>query len=118
VGRNRAALAFAGAADDPRARRWAASLLNNIGMAHADAGDFASALTAFREALDERRRTGSAAEVRVARWMVAWALRNLGRRDQALEIQQALKDELVAAGEADPYVDEELALLTGSSEAG
>ena len=29
-------------------------------------------------------------------------------------MQQALKAELVAAGEEDPYVDEELALLEGS----
>ena len=43
--------------------------------------------------------------------MVGWALRNLGQRDAALEVQTALKAELDAIGEVDPYVDEELALL-------
>jgi hypothetical protein len=43
--------------------------------------------------------------------MVGWALRNLGRRDEALAVQRALKDELASLGAEDPYVDEELALL-------
>ena len=45
--------------------------------------------------------------------MVGWALRNLGRTDEALAVQTALKAELDAIGEEDPYVDEELALLDG-----
>ena len=47
--------------------------------------------------------------------MVAWALRNLGRREEALALQQMLKAELAAIGEEDPYVDAELALLTDPS---
>ena len=46
--------------------------------------------------------------------MVAWTLRNLGRTAEALAMQRALKTELTAIGEEDPYVDEELALLEGS----
>ena len=42
----------------------------------------------------------------------AWALRNLGRRDEALALQLALKAELEAIGEDDPYVDEEVTHLT------
>ena len=80
-------------------------------MVHADAGDFDAALAAFEEALEARLRIGDPARSRVARWMVAWALRNLNRRAEALAIQQTLKAELVAAGAEDPYVDEELALL-------
>jgi hypothetical protein len=45
--------------------------------------------------------------------MVGWALRNLGRTDEALAVQTALKAELEAAGEEDPYVDEEISLLQG-----
>ena len=109
-----AALAWAKAATDPAARDWDASLLNNIGMTHADAGDWGAALAAFEEALEARERIGDAGRTRVARWMVGWALRNLGHRGAALAVQTALKAELDAAGEADPYVDEELALLDGS----
>jgi tetratricopeptide (TPR) repeat protein len=108
---NRKALALARAATEQRARDWDASLLNNIGMTHADAGDFEAALASFQEALDARERIGDPAQVRVARWMIGWSLRNLGRREEALAVQQALKSELEALGDTDQYVDEELALL-------
>ena len=111
IGRH--ALAVARASTDPQARDWDASLLNNIGMAHADAGDFEAALAAFEEALAARERIGDPARTRVARWMVGWALRNLGRRDEALEVQRSLKAELDAVGVTDRHVDEELALLEG-----
>jgi tetratricopeptide (TPR) repeat protein len=109
---NQAALAFAKAAEDPRAQRWVASVLNNIGMTHADAGDWGAALAAFEDALDARQATGKPSEVRIAWWMVAWALRNLGSTDSALEIQRRLKAELESIGEEDPYVDEEIEILT------
>jgi tetratricopeptide (TPR) repeat protein len=108
---NEEALAVARAATEPRARDWDASLLNNIGMTHADAGDFEAALASFEEALAARERIGDPERTRVARWMVGWALRNLGRRDEALAVQRGLKDELDSLGEADSYVDDELALL-------
>lgn len=114
---NEAALAAARSASDPRARDWDASILNNIGMVHADAGDFGAALVSFEEAWAARERIGDHARTRVARWMVAWSLRHLGRREEALALQQVLKAELAAIGEEDPYVDEELALLTDPSSA-
>lgn len=105
------ALAVARASTDRRARDWDASLLNNLGMTYADRGDFAEALLVFEEARAARERIGDDARTRVARWMVAWALRNLGRNDEALAMQTALKAELDALGEEDPYVEEELTLL-------
>ncbi len=108
---NRRALEVARASSDQRARDWDASLLNNIGMTYADADDFEHALTTFQEALAACERIGDPGRTRVARWMVAWSLRNLGRRDEARTMQRALKQELDTVGEADPYVDEELALL-------
>ena len=110
-GLHEAALAVARGATDQRARDWDASLLNNLGMTLADAGDFEAALAAFEEALAACERIGDPGRIRVARWMVAWALRNLGRRDEAREMQRALKTELDEIGETDSYVDEELALL-------
>lgn len=56
-----AALVRARAATDPAARDWDASLLNNIGMEHADAGEHAAALAAFEEALAARERIGDPA---------------------------------------------------------
>ena len=106
-----AALARARTATAPAARDWDASLLNNIGMEHAGAGDHTAALAAFEEALAARERIGDPARTRVARWMVAWSLRHLGEVGRAREIQLALKAELERAGAHDPYVDEELELL-------
>jgi tetratricopeptide (TPR) repeat protein len=108
---NRRALEIARAATEQRARDWDASLLNNIGMTYADAGDFDAALATFEEALTARERIGDPAQIRVARWMIAWSLRKLGRRDEALAMQRALKTELDDVGDSDQYVDEELALL-------
>ena len=107
------ALAAARSARDPSARDWDASILNNIGMCHADAGDHGAALVAFTEALECRERIGDTDRTRVARWMVAWSLRHLGRTEEAMALQQALHAELDAVGERDPYVEEELALLSG-----
>lgn len=116
VAANELALEVARASADPAARDWDASLLNNLGMAHADAGDHAPALAAFEQALAAGERIGDVGRTRVARWMVAWSLRHLGRTDEALAAQRALKAELDADGEADPYVDEEIALLEGLSD--
>jgi tetratricopeptide (TPR) repeat protein len=110
---NQQALDRARAATDPAARDWDASLLNNIGMCHADAGDLDAALEAFEEALAARRRIGDDGRTRIARWMVAWVLRLQGRTNEALVRQRELKAELDAMGQSDPYVDEELALLEG-----
>jgi len=107
------ALAVARASTDQATRDWEASLLNNLGMVHADAGDWTAALAAFEEALVACERIGDPGRTRVAKWMVGWALRNLGRTDEALAVQTALKAELDAAGAQDPYVDEEISLLQG-----
>lgn len=107
------ALASARASADPAARAWEASLLNNLGMVHADAGDWTEALATFEEALAVRRRAQDVESEQIARWMVAWTLRNLGRTREALTIQRALRAEHEVAGSDDPDVRAELALLEG-----
>ena len=106
-----AALDVARTSTDPRARDWDASLLNNLGMAHADAGDFQAALAAFEQALAARERIGDPDRIRVAKWMIAWSYRNLGRREEARALLLVLKAELETSGQVDAYVDDELALL-------
>ena len=113
VAYTRSILQRARASTDPGANRWVASVLNNLGMAHSELGQWQPALDAFEEALAERRTGTDEQAIEVARWMVAWALRNLGRTGEALAAQRSLKVDLAAAGREDPYVDEELALLEG-----
>jgi tetratricopeptide (TPR) repeat protein len=108
---NRRALRLARASEEPAARRWEASLLNNLGCALVDDGRLDGALTTFEEALELRVRQGQRREAQIGRWMVGWTLRLLGRDAEALALQSALKAELVADDVDDPYVDEEIALL-------
>jgi tetratricopeptide (TPR) repeat protein len=106
---NARAIALAESSPQPGARRWVASLCNNIGWAHHDAGRPGEALAMFRRALDERERAGARAPLLIARWAVARALRTLGRHAEALDIQLALLAEHARDGTSDGFVHEELA---------
>jgi len=103
--------AYARAARSERARSWEAPALNNLGVFLNDAGRHTEALAAFEQALAVRERLGAIGPIRIARWMIAHTQRRLGCIDEALRIQQALEADFAAAGEVDPYVFEELALL-------
>jgi len=105
------ALALVAASSQPAARKWEASLRNNAGYALHQLGRHEEALAQFEQALALRERGTDVAATRVARWMVAWTLRYLGRLDEALRLQLALEREWDAAGAPDPYVFEELELL-------
>ena len=109
----RQALAVARASTDPQARDWDASLLNNIGMTHADAGDFDAALAAFEDALAARERIGDPrAPASPAGWWAGRCATSVAATRPS-SVQRALKAELDAAGVTDQHVDEELALLEG-----
>lgn len=108
---NRRTAEVARAARDPRAQGWAAAAYNNLGVALNEARRHDEALAAFEQALAAHERKGKAPEIRIAKWMVAHTQRLLGRHEQALAGQLALERECAEAGEPDPYVFEELALL-------
>ena len=105
---NRRALAYAQRAEDPAARRWDATLANNIGVALHEAGRHAEALESFRTALAARERLGQPGGIRVAHWMIAWTLRALKRHDEALTILMRLDREFAALGAPDGFVFEEI----------
>lgn len=107
----RAALAVVESSSQPAAKRWEASVRNNIGVALHKLGRLDEALAEFRRALAIRERGGDARAVRVAHWMIAWTLRGMGRIDEALEIQLRLERENAAAGTPDPHVQEEIEVL-------
>lgn len=111
LGWHRRTIDYARAATSPQARGWEAPALNNLGVTLNELGRHDEALAVFRDALAARERQGRVPEIRIARWMVAHTLRLLGRRDEALAMQLDLEREFRAAGQTDPYVFEELALL-------
>lgn len=118
VERSTQALVAAQASRDPGAKRLIAALQINLGMAQHAAGDGEAALEAFEAALDERKRTGSQWEIEGAQWLVGWALRLLGRDDEAEAVRVALVGELTGRGGSDGYIARELAALRGEHNPG
>ena len=106
---NRRVVAYAQNAQDPRARRWDAAALNNIGVTLNQAGRHAEALPVLREALQAYQRSGREHNVRVARWMVAHTLRLSGQLDEALVMQRSLEADWAATGGHDAHVFDEIA---------
>jgi tetratricopeptide (TPR) repeat protein len=107
---NHAALTLAEASPDPVARRWRASLCNNIGWALFTHEKFDDALAFFERALLLREEEGAAGEIRVARWSIGRCLRSLGRAEEALAIHRELEAEMEAAASDRPdgFVFEEI----------
>ena len=102
-------IAIVAESSDPRVQRWEGSLRNNQAWNLADAGREEDALAAFRDAEMWFGEHGTSEQLRIARWSVAHMLRRCGHTDEA----RAILEELCDQGDADRYVDEELALLTG-----
>lgn len=107
----REALAVVEASTQPDARRWEASVRNNIGHALHQLGRYDEALEQFDLALRLRQQGSNAQATRIAQWMVAWTLRALERSDEAIAIQLRLERECDEAGQPDPHVFEELEIL-------
>lgn len=105
-------IAAARASQSVDAQNWVASLLNNLGMAQSELGDWAAARASFEEALAERVRLGDASRIYPARYMVGWTMRNQGERQAALAWMTDLQRDLLAAGRSDEFVAAELALLS------
>ena len=105
---NLQAIRFAERSRNEQARGWLGSLYNNTGWTYHDAGDYEAALEMFEKAEAWRRAKGKSADVRIASWCVARALRSLNRLEEALSRQMELKKELDALGEKDGYVYEEI----------
>lgn len=111
---NMRALDMSKRSEDPKARKWRASLLNNLGWAHHDADRFDAALDCFEQAEQLRRDADMRGPWLIARWCIARAKRSLRRFDEALAEQQALLAEHQREGSGDGYVLEEIAECLGA----
>jgi tetratricopeptide (TPR) repeat protein len=87
---------------------WLGPLYNNTGWTYYEKGDYPRALDLLKKAQAFYLQRGTPEQIRVAKYSVGKTLRALGRVDEALKIQQTLKQELDAASQKDGYVDEEL----------
>ncbi len=103
---NEAGLQLAANSKIQRAQNWKGSLLNNLGWAYFNIGDFNTALITFESALDFQKTAGDPVRIRIAWWTVARCLRASKRYDEALAIQ----NELIQYPEQG-YVSEELGEL-------
>lgn len=106
---NQRGIPMAQASDDRRVQWWCASLFNNLGWTYSGLGEHEQALAAFEQALEWWQQRGTSREVRIGRWNIGRALRQLGRYDEALALQRELLAAWEASGEQqDGYVFEEL----------
>ena len=108
---NLRALERAEGSAEPAAKRWLASLYNNIGYALHLTGRYDEALTYFDRSKRAHLARDNQRSARIADWMTAWTLRVMGRSAEALEIQRRLERENNALGTPDAYVYDELATL-------
>lgn len=105
---NRTAIEYAEKSADPKARRWLGSLYNNLGWTYHEKGELETALDLFQKALTERVAEGKPGRIHHARWCVARALRSLGRFQEALTAQEAMRAEGESGHDPDGYVEEEI----------
>jgi tetratricopeptide (TPR) repeat protein len=105
---NQRAVELAKASGDPAARRWLASLYNNIGCIYDDQKQYEQAMSAFQQALALREAMGQKSQTRIARYTIARTLRRLNRIDEALALAESIHRDAVADNQIDPYVCEEI----------
>jgi tetratricopeptide (TPR) repeat protein len=97
------------AESSPDAAYWAGPLLNNLGWAWFEDGDYERALVAFERALTARERDGGPEQVEIARYAVARALRALGRPAEAVALLEQAVAWAESTGSPDGWFHEELA---------
>ncbi|MEL6179897.1 MAG: hypothetical protein AAFS10_13145, partial [Myxococcota bacterium] len=74
-------------------------------------GRLDEALEVFNRALSFRETQGQDKPILIARWCVGRCLRSLGRLEEALALQNALRDSYASIGEPSGYNAEELGEL-------
>jgi tetratricopeptide (TPR) repeat protein len=105
---NERALAYMERSVQAEAKKWEASLRNNVGYAKHLKGEYDAALEQFQLSRAAHERANRIRNVRIADWMIAWTFRAQKKYAEALAIQLELERDWDADGDPDPYVYEEL----------
>jgi len=111
------AIERAESSEDPDARRWLATLLNNLGWTYHDEGRYQEAFQIFERSLIARHEQGKEGPIRIARWAIARCMRSLGRYQDALDAQFALWHGDHQGGYVAEEIGENLLLLNRPDEA-
>ena len=101
---NQQAITLAKTSKDVWARRWIGTLYNNMGWTKYEAGDLDDTLEYFESALLARYEFGQDERVDEAKWCIGRTLCDLGRIQEARELQQEILE-----SDADLTDDEVLA---------
>ena len=88
---NRQAIAMSENAAEPQAKQWLSALYNNLGQGQIKTRDFEAALRSFERCQTLAEERGEDIVIRGAVWGRARAMRGLGRNEEALDIQNALR---------------------------
>ena len=95
---------------DERTKGWLGPLYHNTGWTHHDAGRYAEAMVLWQKSLDLRAAANpTSGETFIARWTVARGLRSLERYQEAMQLQEELLADRIAAGVGTTgYAEEEI----------
>ncbi len=95
---------------EERAKKWLGPLYNNTGWTYFDLKEYDKALELFEKSLKWREAKNDEQGTRIAKWTIARTYREIGKIEEALEMQRVLEQEREEK-ELEPsgYVFEEIA---------
>jgi tetratricopeptide (TPR) repeat protein len=106
------AMVLAEKSKQERAKKWLGPLYNNTGWTYFDLGQYDKALELFEKSLAWRTQQNDEDGIRIATWTIARAYRQIGRIQEAYDMQKTLEKERKEQGLGEGgYVCEELGEL-------
>ncbi|OQR92053.1 hypothetical protein THRCLA_08800 [Thraustotheca clavata] len=106
---NLRAYAMAKKSQHANAIKWISIIGDNLGWVCLEVGEVEASIKYFQMALEAREKLGDAECIRLAKWMVARAMRSNKLHKEAIAALKELESEYKSLGKVDGYVCEEIA---------